>query len=67
MIIFKGVFHDAVNNTLEALWIEEVFNADNVLIEYRNSKCRNYSIEQKSEFITDVGADSAKYVAMAGW
>lgn len=67
MIIFKGVFHDAVNNTLEALWIAEQFDADGSLLGYENSKSRNYSIEQKAQFEADIGADAAAYIAMAGW
>lgn len=67
MIIFKGVFHDKVNNTLEALWIAEEFDTEGNLSGYKNSKCQNYSIDQKAQFEADLGADAAAYIAMAGW
>jgi len=35
--------------------------------ELKRVKCRNYSIEQKDEFLADCGADGQKYVDMAGW
>lgn len=56
-----AVCHDIKSNTLEATWIEETET------ELKRVKCRNYSSEQKDEFLADTGAEGQKYVDMAGW
>lgn len=61
MIYLAAVCHDIKSNTLEATWLEETET------ELKRVKCRNYSTEQKAEFLTDTGADGQKYVDMAGW
>jgi hypothetical protein len=66
MIYLSTITHDIINNTLEALWLEEVFDDEGVLTEIkRNKKCRNYSAEQKAEFEADTG--TTKYSELAGW
>ena len=55
------VCHDIKNNTLEATWIQKTE------IEMKRVKCRNYSVEQKENFIADTGDEGQKYVTMAGW
>lgn len=61
MIYLAAVCHDIKSNTLEATWLEETE------IELKRTKCRNYSIDQKDEFLYDCGSDGEKYVALAGW
>ena len=61
MIYLAAVCHGIKSNTLEATWLEETETKLNRI------KCRNYSSEQKDEFLADCGADSQKYVDMAGW
>jgi hypothetical protein len=56
-----AVCHDIKSNTLEATWLLETD------MELVRIKCRNYSIEQKTEFLADCGAEGQKYVTMAGW
>lgn len=55
------VTHDLTNNTLEATWLEANETGMTPV------KRRNYSQEQKTEFLTDTGPDGQKYVDMAGW
>jgi hypothetical protein len=66
MIYLAAVCHDIKSNTLEATWLEETKEND-IVIELKRIKCRNYSIEQKDEFLADCGADGQKYVDMASW
>ena len=61
MIYLAAVCHDIKSNTLEATWLEETET------ELKRVKCRNYSAEQKDEFLDDCGADGEKYTTMAGW
>ena len=61
------VTHDTKNNTLEASWLEPIFNQDFEIDNYKVVKRRNYSPEQKSEFESDCGPGSSKYTTMAGW
>lgn len=61
------VTHDTQSNTLEATWIELIADVDGVVQELRRVKCRNYSPEQKAEFLADTGDAGAKYANMAGW
>lgn len=61
MIYLAAVCHDIKSNTLEATWLEETE------AELKRVKCRNYSAEQKNEFLADCGADGEKYTTMAGW
>jgi hypothetical protein len=55
------VTHDTQSNTLEATWLELVGE------ELKRVKCRNYSAEQKDEFLADCGDDGQKYIALASW
>lgn len=55
------VTHDINSNTLEGLWLQ---NDGEKLIRV---KCRNYSADQKDEFLADCGDAGQKYVLMAGW
>ena len=66
MIYLAAVCHDIKSNTLEATWLEETKEND-IVIEIKRTKCRNYSIEQKDEFLADCGDEGQKYVDMAGW
>lgn len=61
------VTHDVRSNTLEVTWLEEVLDGDGNVTEYKRVKNRNYSADQKDEFLTDCGALGDKYVTMAGW
>ncbi len=61
MIYLATVCHDIKSNTLEANWLEPTET------ELRRVKSRNYSIEQKDEFLADTGPEGQKYVDMAGW
>ena len=61
MIYLAAICHDIKSNTLEATWLEETET------ELKRVKCRNYSAEQKDEFLVDCDADGHKYVSMAGW
>lgn len=56
-----AVSHDIKSNTLEATWLLET---DTQLVRV---KCRNYSAEQKNDFLDDCGSEGQKYVDMAGW
>ena len=60
-IYLAAVCHDIKSNTLEATWLQ--MNET----ELKRVKCRNYSVEQKDEFLADCGEEGAKYVTMAGW
>ena len=42
-------------------------NIEETETELKRVKCRNYSAEQKDEFLDDCGADGQKYVDLAGW
>lgn len=66
-MILATVTHDIISNTLEALWLEEIKNETGELMGYERVKCRNYSAEQKDEFLADCGAGADKYTTMAGW
>lgn len=61
MIYLAAVCHDIKSNTLEATWLEETET------ELKRVKFRNYSAEQKDEFLADCGADGEKYTTLAGW
>jgi hypothetical protein len=67
MIYLAVVCHDIKSNTLEATWLEEVLDDNGNPKELKRIKCRNYSIEQKDEFLADCGDEVQKYVSMAGW
>lgn len=66
MTYLAAVCHDIKSNTLEATWLIEVYEGE-TLVEIKRAKCRNYSPEQKDEFLTDCGVDGQKYIEMAGW
>jgi len=61
MSYLATVTHDIQSNTLEASWLELVGE------ELKQVKCRNYSAEQKDEFLADCGDDGQKYITLAGW
>jgi hypothetical protein len=61
MSYLASVTHDTQSNTLEATWLELVGE------ELKRIKCRNYSAEQKDEFLSDCGDDGQKYITLAGW
>jgi len=61
MSYLASVTHDIKSNTLEATWLELVGE------ELKRIKCRNYSAEQKDEFLADCGDDGQKYITLAGW
>lgn len=61
MSYLASVIHDTQSNTLEATWLELVGE------ELKRTKCRNYSAEQKDEFLSDCGDDGQKYITLAGW
>lgn len=61
------VTHDLINNTLEAVWLNPVKGADGEVVAYDRIKSRNYSPEQKDEFLADCGPDAEKYTRLAGW
>jgi hypothetical protein len=61
MSYLATVTHDTQSNTLEASWLELVGE------ELKQVKCRNYSAEQKDEFLADCGDDVQKYITLAGW
>ena len=56
-----AVCHDIKANTLEATWLQVTET------ELKRVKCRNYSPEQKDEFLADTGAEGQKYADMANW
>lgn len=71
-IYLAGITHDTKQNTLEATWLQEVFDANNTLIRLDRFKCENYAPAQKADFLdalNTVGTpvDGTKYVVMAGW
>lgn len=62
MIYLAFVTHDLQSNTIEAVMCEPTDT------EIKRVSCINYSIEQKDQFIADLGADvAAPYIALAGW
>ena len=67
MKYLAAVCHDIKSNTLEATWLEEVLDDNGDRKELKRVKCRNYSVEQKDEFLADCGADGQKYATLAGW
>jgi hypothetical protein len=67
MSYLAAVCHDIKSNTLEATWIEEILGDTGLPVELKRVKCRNYSIEQKAEFLADCGDAGQKYVTMAAW
>lgn len=67
MSYLAAVCHDIKFNTLEATWLEEVLDDNGNRKELKRVKCRNYSAEQKDEFLADCGADGQKYADLVGW
>lgn len=66
MIYVAAICHDIKSNTLEATWLEQVET------EVKRVKCRNYSSEQKDEFLDDLNTfgepfDGTPYTTIAGW
>ena len=59
-IYLAAVCHDLQSNTLEATWLQMTDT------ELKRIKCRNYSAEQKADFLADTGALGQKYIDMAG-
>ena len=60
-IYLAAVCHDLQSNTLEATWLQMTQT------ELKRIRCRNYSVEQKADFLADTGPLGQKYVDMAGW
>ena len=56
-----AICHDIKSNTLEATWLEQTET------ELKRVKCRNYSQDQKDEFISDTNGEGQKYADLAGW
>lgn len=67
MIRLASVTHDIKSNTLEALWLEETLDGQGNVTDIKPHARRNYSPEQKSDFLADTGDAGLKYVNMAGW
>lgn len=67
MSYLAAVCHDIKSNTLEATWLEEVLDDNGKRKELKRVKCRNYSADQKEEFLADCGTDGQKYADLAGW
>ena len=61
------VTHDIKSNTLEATWLEEILGEEGQVQELARVKCRNYSADQKAEFLADCGEGAEKYTTLAGW
>lgn len=61
------VTHDTQNNTLEAVWLSPIEDADGQLVRYERVKSRNFSPEQKEDFLSECGPESVRYTDMAGW
>jgi hypothetical protein len=61
MIYLATICHDIKSNTLEATWLEKTD------VEINRVKCKNYSADQKKEFLVDCGDDGQKYADLAGW
>jgi hypothetical protein len=60
--VYLGIVcHNIQSNTLEATWFQKTD------VEILRVKCRNYSAEQKNEFLADCGEQNQKYVDMANW
>ena len=67
MIYLASICHDLKSNTLEATWLEEAPDSNGDLVELKRVKCRNYSADQKDEFLAECGADGQKYADLAEW
>lgn len=66
MIYLAAICHDIKSNTLEATWLEQTET------ELIRVKCRNYSPEQKYEFLSDLETfgepfNGQAYIDIAGW
>ena len=66
MIYLATITHDIKSNTLEATWLEQTET------ELKRVKCRNYSQEQKDEFLSDLNTfgepfDGTPYIILANW
>lgn len=66
-IYLAAVCHDIKSNTLEATWLEEIFDGNGALKRLDRFACRNYSAEQKDDFLIHCADAGQKYVDMAGW
>jgi len=58
------VTHDIATNTVELVWVEEVYGDDGVLQEVRRKKSQNYSSFQTEELRNELGSQAEKYVAL---
>jgi len=58
------VTHDITTNTVELVWVEEVYGDDGVLQEVRRKKSQNYSSLQTEELRNELGSQAEKYVAL---
>ena len=61
-----SVNHTIIGNTMEVKWMNEILR-DGEVISRIPHRC-SYQVEQKDQFIADLGATvAAPYIAMAGW
>lgn len=60
-----SVNHNITSNTLEVKWLNEILRDGEVIssIPHRGS----YQVEQKAQFVADLGVEADKYIALAGW
>lgn len=69
-IKLAGICHDLRTNTIEGTWFDEVVDENGNTVSLTRVKCRNYSKEQKAEFVADCGVDGALaevHATIAGW
>lgn len=64
-MILASVTHHVESNTLEAVWLELVLDAEGNPLGYERVKCQAYSSEQRAMFVADTGAP--QYADLAGW
>lgn len=64
-MILASVTHHIQSNTLEAVWLKEITDAEGSVTGYERAKCQAYSAEQRAEFVADTG--KAEYAELAGW
>jgi hypothetical protein len=64
-MILTSITHYLDSNTLEAVWMQEVYDAEGQLVGYERAKCHSYSAPQRGQFIEDTGCGG--YADLAGW
>lgn len=64
--LLASVNRNIIGNTLEVKWLNEILR-DGEVISSIPHRCA-YGIDQKDQFIADLGAEvAAPYIALAGW